>query len=277
MSTEFVDTTVGRLHVDIEGDGPPAVLWHSLFVDSTSWELVRPQLRKHRRLVIVDGPSHGRSGRPATPYDVPACAVAARELLDTLDVSEPVDWVGNAWGGHVGLLFAAGNPERCRSVVTIGTPVHGLARKERLLQIYPLVALYRIAGPITFLRKTLTDALLGSDAVAAQPDLATRVIDAFCDADRAAMYEAMQSLMVHRKDLSARLASIAAPTAMITGTDDEMWDYTMAQAAAAKMPNATAIPVRGAGHIAPLLLDPDLIAHTIVEFWNSSEHRSQRA
>jgi len=64
---------------------------------------------------------------------------------------------------------------------------------------------------------------------------------------------------------------------MITGTDDAMWNYTMAQAAVAKMPNATAIPVRGSGHIAPLLLDPDLIANTIVGFWNSIEHRSQRA
>jgi pimeloyl-ACP methyl ester carboxylesterase len=45
-------------------------------------------------------------------------------------LDEAVDWVGNAWGGHVGILFAAVNPNRCRSLVTIGTPVHALPPAE---------------------------------------------------------------------------------------------------------------------------------------------------
>jgi hypothetical protein len=38
----MVDTRLGRLHAEVDGDGPPAVMWHSLFVDSTRWARLRP-------------------------------------------------------------------------------------------------------------------------------------------------------------------------------------------------------------------------------------------
>ena len=35
-----VPTRLGPLRVETAGSGPPAVLWHSLFVDSTTWNLL---------------------------------------------------------------------------------------------------------------------------------------------------------------------------------------------------------------------------------------------
>ena len=37
----LVPSKVGTLRVDASGTGRPAVLWHSLFVDSRSWNRVR--------------------------------------------------------------------------------------------------------------------------------------------------------------------------------------------------------------------------------------------
>ncbi len=37
----------------------------------------------------------------------------------------------------------------------------------------------------------------------------------------------------------------------------------------AKMPNARAVAVTGAGHVGPLLVDADLIASTVIEFWQT--------
>jgi pimeloyl-ACP methyl ester carboxylesterase len=56
-------------------------------------------------------------------YTMEECAAAASTVLDVLGISEPVDWVGNAWGGHVGVIFATTSPARCRTLVTLGTPV----------------------------------------------------------------------------------------------------------------------------------------------------------
>jgi hypothetical protein len=58
-TSEFVSTVVGDLHVQREGAGPPAVFWHSLFVDSTTWNgLRRRPSRAHDHRVL---------GRPAPP------------------------------------------------------------------------------------------------------------------------------------------------------------------------------------------------------------------
>jgi pimeloyl-ACP methyl ester carboxylesterase len=266
-TTTDVETSLGRLHVQLDGDGPPAVLWHSLFVDSTSWELVRPGLARQRRLVVVDGPAHGASGPVPGPFTLADCARAAVEVLDACGVADPVDWVGNAWGGHVGLTLAAGTPARVRSLTTIGTPVHALERAQRLLKITPLVTLYRLLGPNPIVRGALRDALLGDDAVAAQPGLARRVLDAFAGADRAPMLRAMRSAMLRRPDLTALLAAIPTPTLMVAAQGDADWSPDHARHAAARMPVGAAGVVAGGGHVAPLLLEPEVLVETITAFW----------
>jgi hypothetical protein len=55
-ATQMVDTRLGRLHVEVDGNGLPAVMWHSLFVDSTTWARLRLLLCPKRRLILVDGP-----------------------------------------------------------------------------------------------------------------------------------------------------------------------------------------------------------------------------
>jgi pimeloyl-ACP methyl ester carboxylesterase len=40
--------------------------------------------------------------------------------------------VGNAWGGHVGIVFAAAHPDRCRSLIAVGAPVHAGAATAHL-------------------------------------------------------------------------------------------------------------------------------------------------
>jgi pimeloyl-ACP methyl ester carboxylesterase len=267
MSEDIVDTSVGRLFVESDGDGPPALLWHSLFVDSTSWELLRPALSRQRRLIIVDGPGHGRSGHPDGKYSIADCAAATLEVLDAHGVSGPVDWVGNAWGGHIGITFAATHPDRCRTLVTIGTPVYSLTRSERLRQIYPLLAGYRIAGPIGLLRRPLFDALLGAEAIAAQPGLAARLVNSFRSADRTGMYRAILSVSLRRPDLTHLLPDVAAPTLMAACQDDPGWNYAQATAAVAKTPNGRALKVRGTGHVAPMLLEPDLLVSEITALW----------
>ena len=57
----FVSTDLGRLHVRRTGAGPPVVLWHSLFVDSRSWDPLIENLGRQRTVYAIDGPSHGRS------------------------------------------------------------------------------------------------------------------------------------------------------------------------------------------------------------------------
>ena len=160
-------------------------------------------------------------------------------LLAELGVDEPVDWVGNAWGGHVGLQLAArpGNP--LRTLVTIGTPVAALTRRERAMKVLPLVQLYRVGGPSRFVVKGLSEALIGAEAQAAHPEQAARTMVAFRDAHRPSMLHAMNGLMLQRTGMDPLLPQITTPTLMLAARDDAMgWRPDEARAAAATMPNA---------------------------------------
>ena len=150
IADETVTTKVGTLHVEVDGEGPPTVLWHSLFVDSTTWHRLRPLLRTDRRLILIDGPGHGRSSA-APGFRLDECPAAALQVLDAIGVQGPVDWVGNAWGGHVGLILAAQAPTRLRSLVTIATPPHAITAGERA-GIVPVVWAYRVLAPTVYPR-----------------------------------------------------------------------------------------------------------------------------
>ncbi|CAM3659240.1 alpha/beta fold hydrolase [Smaragdicoccus niigatensis] len=273
--SSLIPTSLGRLFVTDTGSGPVTVLVHSLFVDQVSWALVVESLAPGRRLILIDAPNHGRSEPADRDFTVEDAARAAAEVLDHLGIAEPVDWVGNALGGHIGIVLAATQPARIRSLVTIGTPVQSLSFRERWTQCVPLVQGYRLLGSHRMLVKPLANALLGSDAMAAQPDQAKATMDAFRNVDRPAMLRAMRCFMLQRPSLDNLLPKITAPTLMIAADRDPTgWVPADAEKAVAGMPNASAVAVKGAGHIAPLLLEPDRIAEILQDFWAHSANRT---
>lgn len=265
----LVPTSLGRLNVGQAGAGPPALLWHSLWVDSRSWGSLVDSLGTHRRLVIIDGPGYGRSDPIRRDFTLDDCAHAAGEVIDHLGITEPVDWVGNAWGGHVGITLAADQPHRLHSLVTIAAPLMPVGARQRWSQTYPLAVLYRLTGPNRLITKALFEALLGSDAIKAHPDRAADIIRTFTEADRGSIRRTVR--FMHRwQPLTDTLPKVNVPTLFLTGDlDDQQWRPADAHAAAVTMPNAQVATVTGAGHLGPLLLDADLIARTVTEFWRT--------
>ncbi|MBD3781855.1 MAG: alpha/beta fold hydrolase [Micrococcales bacterium] len=260
-----VTTRLGSLAVATIGSGPPAVLWHSLFVDSTTWTRLTPQLDGERRLVLIDGPNHGANTPRRRPFTLEDCVGAAVDVLDQLDITGPVDWLGNAWGGHVGVLFAAAHPQRCRTLTAIGAPIHAYSdadrRRTRLLSL-----LYLALGPRSVSRP-LVDALLGPDARAEDPTGAAIVADAFARAERRGMYDAIRWLSLHRPDLTDVLDRLQTPTLLTTGPNDPMWTTTAARAAAGHLRTGALVILPGAGHVGPLLQAAPQVADLVTAFW----------
>jgi pimeloyl-ACP methyl ester carboxylesterase len=260
-----ITTRVGPLNVQMAGSGPPALLWHSLFVDSTTWDRLRPRLATDRRLVLVDGPNHGANPRRKIPFSLDDCVGATVDILDHLGIDGPVDWLGNAWGGHVGILFAAANPGRCRTLMAIGAPVHALTVGERR-RIRLLSALYLVGGPRPVLRPLL-DALVGPATRVEDPDGVALVAHAFARAGRLGMYDAIRWLSLRRPDLTPVLDRLDTPTLLVTAQDDPMWTVSAAQTAAAHLRHGTMTIVPGAGHIGPMLSRTPAAADLITAFW----------
>ncbi len=268
-SGSTVMTRLGPLHVRTTGAGPTALLWHSLFVDSTTWTRVEPALAGHRRLILVDGPCHGTNPPARGPLTPDDCVGAAVDVLDHFGVAEPVDWLGNAWGGHVGILFARAHPDRCRSLVAIGTPVHALTRADRW-QTRMLAGFYRIAGPRPLVT-WLVDAHIGPRAKTEDPEGFAIVADAFRRADRRGMYDATRWFSIRRQDLTPVLHRLDVPVLLATNRDDPLWTVADARAAAGRLRRGGLVILPGEGHIGPLLQAAPTVAEVVTAFWHDPD------
>jgi pimeloyl-ACP methyl ester carboxylesterase len=268
-TSDSVSTDLGRLHVRRKGDGPPVVLWHSLFVDSRSWGVLVDELARQRTVYAIDGPSHGESDSVERDFTFDEVVASAEQALDRLGLTEPVDWVGNAWGGHVGIRLATG--QRLRTLTTIGTPVQGFTTGEKLTKAWPLVALYRLIGPAGVVVRLLFDSLVGGDALAAQPDQSAVVQASFRNADRAGMYHAMRSMMLKRGGVEDLLAAVKVPTLVMSVRDDVTgWRPDEARRTCEAIPECRVEEVAGTGHVSPLLIDRDRIVRLVTEFWSAA-------
>jgi pimeloyl-ACP methyl ester carboxylesterase len=269
MSARMIETAVGRLKVRVEGDAPgraTAALWHSLFVDERTWDRVVPDLAPDRRLVIITGPGHGASGDPGRRYTLQDCADAAATVLHACAITEPVDWVGNAWGGHVGIVLAARRPDLIRTLVTAGTPVHPYPLPERLQTQLVMLPLYRLLGPVGLLTTAVVEALL-SESTRAHDEAAIGLVrDCFVEADRARMANAVASISLRREDLTPLLGSVQAPTLFLTGSAHPDWSPEQTRAAAARLPQGASGVVDGAAYLLPLEA-PAAFTGLVRPFW----------
>lgn len=260
-----IDTPVGPLAVRVTGVGAPAVLWHSLFVDDRSWDRVVPALSRDRRLVSITGPGHGTSGDPGRRYSMQDCAEGAAVVLDRLGIAEAVDWVGNAWGGHVGVVFASTWPTRCRSLVAFGAPVAALTRRERRRTL-ALLGLYRLLGPTRTVVDGVTKVLLSERTRAGDAAAVRLVQECLLNADVRMLCNAVVSISLNRVDLVDRMRRVAAPTLIVTGSDHQGFTPQQAQAAAELLPHGEAEVIPNASYLVPLEA-PEAAIRLLRGFW----------
>jgi len=267
--SQLIQTSLGPLSVTRIGDGPrTAVLWHSLFLDSRSWEPILASLRKDRALVLIDGPGHGASPGPRRRYTLDDCADAAVEILGRLELPE-VDWIGNAWGGHVGAVLAARPGSKLRTLAVIGSPMQPLRIAERV-RIGALVQIFRAVGFRPWLLRAITDALLLPGTVAQRPELRSYVEQAAQAQGRAALLTAMRSVMLGRPSLLGILSSIKVPCLFVTTDGDPLWTPEVARLEMARIAGGRLEIIPGSRHI-PSLENPAALAAVLSKWLAARE------
>ncbi|MGW0655051.1 alpha/beta fold hydrolase [Streptomyces umbrinus] len=124
----MVDTGDVRLHVQRmtpKGGRPvtaTAVLVHGLLTDSLAsyyFTLAPVFAVSGIDVIMYDLRGHGRSERPESGYRLDDHLDDLEALLDRLEVTGPVQLVGNSFGGSVAFGYAARHPERAAGVSLI--------------------------------------------------------------------------------------------------------------------------------------------------------------
>jgi pimeloyl-ACP methyl ester carboxylesterase len=125
------------------GEGPAVVFLHGWGLTARSYASALPLIAATGRRVIAPAlPGFGRSDPLEGDYNFDTLTAWLIELLDMLDLHEPVAIVGHSFGGAVATATAWRHPARVRSLVlvnSIGGSVWKTGRRgERLLADRPL-------------------------------------------------------------------------------------------------------------------------------------------
>jgi pimeloyl-ACP methyl ester carboxylesterase len=111
-----------RHHVQRLGAGERTVVFiHGLVMDNLSsfyFTLANP-VAANAEVILYDLRGHGMSERPPTGYAVADLVADLAALLDALEISRPVELVGNSFGGLVALAFAVAYPKRVAKLALI--------------------------------------------------------------------------------------------------------------------------------------------------------------
>ncbi|MFT4088413.1 MAG: alpha/beta hydrolase [Gordonia sp. (in: high G+C Gram-positive bacteria)] len=270
MTDFHVPSDLGRLHVHLEGAGPPVVLWHSMFVDSRSWGRLIPLIAAGRTVAVVDAPSSGLSDPLSSASDIAGCAEAAVAVVDEVRRragADSVDWLGNAWGGHVGIVLAADRPDLISSLVAISAPTYPIGPELRR-KIRLLLPLYRLIGARGPVLSAIEETLL-TDAVRARDAGAVALLRDSLASSGKAMIPAIETAILNRTDLSEAARTIAAPVLFVVTDDRGEWTPDEAAAMAVTMPDARVATVH-ASRVIPALEQPAATAAAILAFWSEA-------
>ena len=230
------------LHHRLDGppDAPVLVLSNSLGTTLEMWDVLVPNLAERFRILRYDQRGHGRSPVPPGPYAIADLGRDVLALLDALEIERPA-FCGVSLGAMTGMWVAAEAPERvarlalCCTSAWLG-PAETWDERARTVRERGMGA---IAD--TVLERWFTPAFRSQ-----RPD----VVGRFADALRETPAEGYAGCCgaIERMDLREDLRRIAAPTLVISGSDDPSTPVEHQRRIAEAIPGARLSVMPGVGH-----------------------------
>ncbi len=109
-----------QIEYDIQGQGPWAVMSHSLACASAMWDEQVEALKGKYKVLRFDTRGHGGSDAPAEPYTLDMLADDLHGMLGKLGVTSP-HFIGLSMGGMIGMTYALKYPRALKSLVLCDT------------------------------------------------------------------------------------------------------------------------------------------------------------
>ncbi|HJQ83174.1 MAG TPA: alpha/beta hydrolase [Candidatus Binatia bacterium] len=251
-----------ELAYEVDGTGEPVLLLTGLGGDRHAWDLVRRDLARRHRLVLVDNRDAGESGDAAAGYGLGDMAADALGVMDEVGI-ERFHVVGASMGGAIAQHLALQAPTRAATLVLLSTwgrtdaflrtvlsgwrlLVERLSSDEFLAALAPWAFTYR------FLEAP------APEVVAVQATLRERGV---------------KSVTAYRRQIDACLAHdvlglvplLRTPTLVLVGEDDILTPARYGRTLGAAFPRAEVALVPASGH-ACFLETPKAVAERVLRF-----------
>lgn len=264
----YVRTRLGRMFYEERGarkrpGDPSIVLLHGLLFDGGMWRGQIEALAELGRVVVFDGPGHGRS-EPPPRFTLEDHADALYDAFGELGIDKAV-LVGLSWGGFVAMRLASQHRQKVAAMVLMGTSADAEELRRRV-RYRAFIALHRRFGfPPALFEKQIAPLLFADRTIRENPQLLEASFRRANGFDREGIARACLAVAVHRTGVLDKLRKVRVPTLVIVGSEDRSAPVEKAEAIAAALPQASLVVLDGLGHMAPLE-DPERVNEALVPF-----------
>jgi pimeloyl-ACP methyl ester carboxylesterase len=242
--------------LELEGDGPPVVLFHGWADSADTWRRLLDGLgRADRRAVAVDLPGFGTADRLSGESSVmDQLDEFAAEVVEYAGDEGPPIVAGNSLGGAVSLRLATRAGDSLTGVVPIAPAGLDMPRWFQIVERDPLVrTLLSLPTPVP---EAVVRAAVGRAyrmlAFADQRTADGPVIEAFTNHHRdrtsVASYLDTARRMLPELQTPMDLAKIGCPVLLVWGDRDRLVSHRGADVVLEALPDTRVELLRGVGH-----------------------------
>ena len=279
MEFAGVDTRV----LELEGDGPPIILFHGFSDSADTWRHTLALLSvRGRRAIAVDLPGFGTATRLRREAILPQLVAFGSAVVDhAADAVGGGDVVvaGNSLGGCLSLLLAERPELPIRGIVPVAPAGLDMARWFVLLERDPIVRTL-LAMPVPLPQGVVRGAVgaVYRQLAFAEPRHASREVVAaftqhFPDRATVARYLAVGKALLPELRDPFQLSRIGCPVLLVWGTRDRLVFRTGAERVLQTVAESRLEVIEDCGHC-PQLERPELFATMLAQF---PERMAQRA
>jgi len=239
-----------RLAFDDDGPGPVVVLLHGFPLDRSMWTHQKSSIGAIYRVICPDLRGHGNSPAPDGIYSVDAMADDVLELLDALQLTDPVVMGGLSMGGYLALSIAVRHPERLKGLMLMNTrasadsPEAAQARLQRASEVEQ-------SGEVETVISAMIPKLFSRMTFERHPEVVSRMHARMSRTPARAVAGTLRGLAV-RPDRTTELANIHVPTLIIAGEEDSLIPLEESRSMAKMLPSSKLVVIANAAHLAPL-------------------------
>ena len=272
-ASQFIDIGGGiTVHVRDEGNrnGRAIVLIHGSNASLQTWEPWVRRLGSAYRIISLDLPGHGMTGRnPAGIYDYPVFVDVVDKVMGKLGITRAVIG-GNSMGGGVSWMFALAHPNKTDALILVdaaGAP-QWQARKVpigfKIARMPVLRNLAQLITPRSMLESSLQTSVSKSEIIN------DAMIDRYWEllrypGNREATLKRFALVHNNHPATPADLAKIKVPVLILWGEADNLIPFASARWFANALPGSQLIVYPGVGHI-PMEEVPDESAAAVKTF-----------
>lgn len=238
-----------QIQVSDTGSGPIILFVHGFPLDHTMWRFQIEELSSRYRILCPDLPGFGASRADAHPVSMRTFADRLAELLDTMEIDEPVVYCGLSMGGYIGWQFWKNYPEKVSQLVACDTrAANDTEQVSRGRKISAASVRQTGSSPVA---DAMTEKLFYRSTDPTKKAITEQVHSVISQSDPESIAKG-QLAMSARPDSTAWLSEINVPTLFVVGAHDQITSPEEMRQNADLVAGSTFLEISDAGHMAPL-------------------------